>query len=238
MLSLREDMHVHSTVSDGKNELEENLAEAEALSLTRFGCVEHVRLDTAWVPEYVARVERARSQFGLEIWCGVEAKLLDQRGTLDMPEDLTGVDRVYVADHRFPLGDACFRPIEIKQKLESGELTRAQCFDALIESTLNAIHRYPNLVIAHLFSILPKLGFEESQVPRSAIAELARACAATGTLIEVDERWRSPSYGTVRIFVQHGVPVLCSSDAHRRENIGRYTHNALVAGALLGAAAA
>src|SRR5688572_18586104 len=103
MLNLREDMHVHSTASDGKNEIEENLAEAEALGLIRFGCVDHVRLDTTWVPEYVARVQRARPKFGLEIWTGVEAKLLDQRGTLDMPADLRGVDRVYVADHQFPL---------------------------------------------------------------------------------------------------------------------------------------
>jgi putative hydrolase len=238
MLNLREDMHVHSTVSDGKNTLEENLAEAEALSLTRFGCVEHVRLDTSWVPEYVARVQRARTQLGLEIWTGVEAKLLDQSGTLDMPQELTGVHRVYVADHRFPLGHACYRPIEIKQKLESGELTQAKCFDVLVESTLGAIERYPNLVIAHLFSILPKLGVCEADVPRAAIAELARACVASGTLIEVDERWRSPSAETVKIFVEHGVPVLCSSDAHRRENIGRYTHNAAVASALLGAVAA
>lgn len=238
MLNLREDMHVHSTASDGKNEIEENLAEAEALGLTRFGCVDHVRLDTTWVPEYVARVQRARSKFGFEIWTGVEAKLLDQRGTLDMPKDLTGVDRVYVADHQFPLGDRCYKPLEIKQKLASGELTQQQCFEALIESTLGAMRRYPNLVIAHLFSILPKLGFQESQVQRNAIAELARECVATGTLIEVDERWRAPSYATVRIFAEHGVPILCSSDAHKRENIGRYTHNALVAGALHGAAAA
>lgn len=231
-MKLDEDMHVHSTVSDGKHELEENLVEATRLGLQRFGCVEHVRVDTAWVPQYVARVRKAREQHALEVWVGVEAKILDQRGTLDMPRDLTGVDRVYVADHRFPLGDSCYRPLEIKQMMETGQLTPAQCIDALVDATLGSIKSYPNLVLAHLFSVLPKIGIEESSVPRSAIAEIARACRSTGTLVEVDDRWRCPSAETIRVFVDHAVPVLCSSDGHKKESIGRYTHNALVAQAL------
>ena len=54
----RQDMHVHSTFSDGRDPIEGNVAEAEALGLTQLTCVDHVRAGTDWVPEYVAAVRR------------------------------------------------------------------------------------------------------------------------------------------------------------------------------------
>ena len=49
-----EDNHVHSTFSDGKGTIAENIAAAEAVGLKRLVCVDHVRLDTTYVPEFVA----------------------------------------------------------------------------------------------------------------------------------------------------------------------------------------
>ena len=54
------DLHVHSTFSDGRGTIEENIAAAEALGLGTLGCVDHVRVDTDWVPDYVAAVNRLR----------------------------------------------------------------------------------------------------------------------------------------------------------------------------------
>ena len=44
---IAEDMHVHSTFSDGKGSIAENIAEAERLGLRRMTCVDHVRESTA-----------------------------------------------------------------------------------------------------------------------------------------------------------------------------------------------
>ena len=43
------DMHVHSTFSDGRDRIEDNIAECESLGLVALGCVDHVRADTDWV---------------------------------------------------------------------------------------------------------------------------------------------------------------------------------------------
>ncbi|MFT7583509.1 MAG: putative metal-dependent phosphoesterase TrpH, partial [Myxococcota bacterium] len=48
-LDLKEDMHVHSTWSDGKDTLEANIAMAGQRGLRRLACVDHVRADTSWV---------------------------------------------------------------------------------------------------------------------------------------------------------------------------------------------
>ena len=61
-MNARQDMHVHSTFSDGRDPIEDNVAEAEALGLTALDCVDHVRADTDWVPDYVAAVRRIRAR--------------------------------------------------------------------------------------------------------------------------------------------------------------------------------
>ena len=62
--SLAEDMHVHSTFSDGEGTIEENIAAAEERSLTALTCVDHVRRDTDWHPGFVEEVRRARRRRG------------------------------------------------------------------------------------------------------------------------------------------------------------------------------
>ena len=55
---MRQDMHVHSTFSDGRDTIEDNVAEAERLGLLELTCVDHVRAGTDWVADYVAAVRR------------------------------------------------------------------------------------------------------------------------------------------------------------------------------------
>jgi len=223
--ALAEDMHVHSTFSDGLHSPAENIRQAEEVGLKRLCCVDHVRRDTAWLDDFVLEVNRLKAASPLQIFSGIETKLLNQSGELDMPEDVAGVDFVYVADHQFPLGNETFTPVQIKEMLADGSVSQDELFAALIEATTNALSRHPRIVIAHLFSILPKIGLSEEQVPENLIADLAAVTRAAGAQIEVDERWKCPSARTVEIFMQAGVPVRFSTDSHRKEKIGQYKYN-------------
>lgn len=224
-MSLRwpfEDMHVHSTFSDGAATMEENIARAHELGMRRITCVDHVRRDTDWLPDYVAAVETLRGQTELEIFCGIEAKILTLDGELDMPDDTTGVDRVYIADHQMPGADGPIHPAAAKESLEAGETSTEQVLAELIQATSRAISGEPRGVIAHLFSILPKLGLSEADVPGALIAELAEATRTAGGRVEIDERWRCPGPDTVRHFHARGVPVLASTDSHRLDTLGQF----------------
>ena len=221
---IREDLHVHSTFSDGAGSVAENVRQASALGLRRLGCVDHVRRDTDWVPAYAEAVRRAARFASLEVLCGVEAKILDEEGLLDCPLDLAGVDRIYVADHRWPYGRECLTPEEVLRLLAAGKVSRSRLLDSLLRATANALKARPQIVLAHLFSILPKVGMDESEVPRSALEELARSAAEGDAILEVSERWRCPSPRTVQVFVDHGVPIEFSTDSHRVSEIGRYSY--------------
>lgn len=227
-ISLREDRHVHSRFSDGESTLAENIAAAEALGLQALTCVDHVRVSTDWVPAYVEAVRAARVTTAITLGCGIEAKLLDTDGALDLPPGIEGVDAIYAADHQVALGDGPHHPREIAAEIESGERDAAAVIEAIVMSTAAAVARYPGVVIAHLFSVLPKIGLSESDVAPELVQHLAAVCAPSGACIEISERWRCPSVQTLRPFVEHGVTVLVSTDSHRSETIGRYEYCAAV----------
>lgn len=223
-MNTRQDMHVHSTFSDGHDTIEDNVAEAEALGLTQLTCVDHVRVDTEWVPEYLAAVRRIDGETGVELLCGIEAKLLDTDGRLDLPEGIDGVDAIYAADHQVPLADGPNHPRDVRARLERGDLTAEEVVGAIVTSTARALDRPQAVVIAHFLSILPKIGLDESDVPADMLDALAAETERTGQSIEISERWRCPSAATLRPFARRGVPILLSTDSHKRETIGRYDY--------------
>jgi putative hydrolase len=219
-----QDMHVHSTFSDGAGSIEENIAAAERQGLRQLTCVDHVRASTDWVPDYVAAVRALAPTTELTLRCAIEAKLLDTGGALDLPDAIDGIDAIYAADHQVPLADGPHHPREVRASLEAGQRQTEDVLDAIVTATERALDRPEQVVIAHLFSVLPKLGLHERDVPLPLIERLAAAAQRHGAWIEIDERWRCPSARTVRPFIDLGVPLLLSTDSHRSDTIGRYDY--------------
>jgi len=223
---LRDDHHVHSTFSDGRSTLEENIAQAEQLGLGHLGCVDHVRADTTYHPEYAAAVRALRPATAVSLSIGIEAKILDTDGHLDLPATgLELIDVIYAADHQFPWPGGPRSPREVKTDLDNGA-SPAQCIETLVLATVAAMrhNRSHPLVLAHVFSILPKVGLSEDQVPDDLLAELASVAAATGTRVEISERWRCPSLRTLRAVRAAGATIVCSTDSHLATAIGRYDY--------------
>lgn len=224
MTPFDEDFHVHSTFSDGRGSVMANVARAVSLGLRELGCVDHVRSDTGWLPAFVSEVRRIRAHTEMTLHVGVEAKLLDERGALDLPPALDGVDLVYAADHRIPIGDAAHAPRDVRAWLDDGRLRPTDVAEALVSAALGCLERYDRVVLAHLFSALPKVRLTEAVVPAAHLHVLAATAAERGAMVEIDERWRSPSPRVIRIFLDHGVRVVMSTDAHKPADIGRYAY--------------
>ncbi len=231
-LQLDEDWHVHSTYSDGKGTLEENLSAAEAAGLTLLCFVEHVRKDSDWLDAYIKHCAHLRQGSPLEIKIGVEAKFQDEFGTLDCPELTDEIDYVFAADHRVPLGMSCYCPKDVKQWIEQGMITKERVILGIVNATCAAMKRYKNIVIAHLFSILPKLGILIEEVRLEHLMRIAECARETNTPIEVDERWCAPDIRTASFLYLQGVQLVASTDSHISRRIGKYHHVANVHSAL------
>jgi putative hydrolase len=226
------DLHVHSTFSDGASTIDENLSSAEGWGMHTLGLVDHVRRDTAWVPDFVAAVHALAATTELRILVGVESKILDTAGTMDMPDSMPTLDYVLVADHQMPRPDGPMHPAAVREALENGELRADQVIDDLVEATVNAVGCYDRTILAHLFSILPKCGLHEDQVTEAAVRRIGQATKAAGTAIELNEKWTCPSKRVAQLLLESGAHLTFSTDAHHEARVGRYAYVDDIAGQL------
>jgi putative hydrolase len=231
-IRLDEDWQVHSTFSDGAGTVDENVAAAAAQGMRLICLTDHVRRGTPWVGDFVAAARRVGGQTSVTVRCGLEAKILDTAGRLDLPPDHAAADLLLAADHQVPSPDGPRLPTDVRDALEAGELDAATVVGWIETATAATMAAHPGVLVAHLFSLLPKLGLSERDVPPASIARLAVAARRSGAIVEVSERWSCPSVGAMRVFAAHGVRLVASTDAHRPQDIGRYDYCRTVAAGL------
>jgi putative hydrolase len=222
----RGDYHVHSTFSDdATSTVDQNLAAAAAAGLAEIRLIDHVRQSTTWVQDFIAAVAAAPRHDGLTVFTGVEAKMLNARGELDIPKDLVvgpgGVDAIVIADHQFPGFDGAWTPDETRARIATG-LSVSDTLDLLIGATVAAMESVERGQLAHCFSILPKIGLDEDDLTREHLAAWAQAAERTGTLIEVNEKWACPGPRPVRAAIAAGATLVASTDSHAASDVGRY----------------
>lgn len=224
---VRTDHHVHSTWSDDAlSSTLENLAAARDAGLASVRMVDHVRTSTTYVPEFLAEVAALPRVEGLEVLTGVEAKILDASGRLDVPADLVvgtgGVDRVLIADHQFPGPDGPWSPRRTLEEIGRG-LAAQDALGMLVDATVRAMERAGRAQLAHVFSLLPKIGLHESDLTDEHVDAVAQAAVRTGTTVEVNEKWRCPGPRVVLAFAAAGVTLVGSTDSHEASTVGRYS---------------
>jgi len=231
---LDEDYHVHSAFSDdAESTVADNVRAATERGLRTLCLADHVRRDTGWVPEFAAAVAAYRDRSGPRVLAGVEAKILDSAGRLDLPPGLDGIDLVLIADHQFPADAGPVHPERVRAAIASGKLTAAEAIERLCAATAAALGATDRgRMLAHLFSLLPKIGLDEVMVPAPLLAKLSGQVAASGALVEVNEKWSCPSARTVAALVRAGVRVVAGSDSHHCRDIGVYRSVRLTRGRL------
>ncbi|MDF2507318.1 MAG: histidinol-phosphatase [Microbacterium sp.] len=220
---LRGDHHVHSTFSDDAvSTLAENVDAAAAAGLTTLRLVDHVRQSTTWVPEYLAAVRALRVPDGLTLLSGVEAKILDAGGALDIPALPDGIDRILIADHQFPGTEGPLGPSTVRERMAAGWAAE-HVLDQLVDALIATMRRHPGNQLAHCFSILPKIGLSETDLGRERTEAWARAAAETETLVEVNEKWGCPGSDALSALRRAGGEIVASTDSHDASEVGRYS---------------
>lgn len=225
---LNGDWHVHSQFSDdATSTMAENIRAAADRGIRHLRLIDHVRVSTTWVPEFLAAIAEQRRTLpdSLTLHTGVEAKILDASGALDIPADLVlgtgGVDGIVIADHQFPGPDGPWTPDRTRAELAAG-LSTTDALATLVQATIGAMRLAPAGQLAHPFSILPKIGLSEDELHDDLLAEWADAAAATGTSIEVNEKWACPGVRVIRAARAAGATVVAATDSHVAADVGRY----------------
>ena len=128
-----------------------------------------------------------------------------------------------ISDHQFPADEGPAHPDRVRAAIGDGELTAVAAIEQLCEATGNAVSQTDRgRVLAHLFSLLPKIGLDEAMVPEPVLDRLAARVARSGTMVEVNEKWACPSARTVAAMLRAGVQVVAGSDSHHCRDVGVY----------------
>ena len=229
-LDLAVDVHCHTSTSDDAHDpLTAVVSAAEDRGLTLLAITDHVRSSTTWLPEYVEQMRKVGHRDGLRLVCGVEAKILDTAGAVDVPASLAGIEQVTISDHQFPGVEGPLTPQAVRGLLAARSWTPHDALEQLVLATASAVSDYSSPVVGHLFSILPKIGVDESLVTQASLEHLAEACRGVDAAVEVNEKWSTPSEATVDRLEALGVRLLAGSDAHRAADVGRYSYVARLA---------
>jgi putative hydrolase len=228
---LQSDYHVHSTFSDDAvSTLAENIAAAEAARLDTVRLIDHVRASTTWVPEFLAAVAAEPVPEFLDVLTGVEAKMMDVTGRLDIPAGI-GDLTVVIADHQFPGTDGPWSPDEVKSRFASRKLRPVDAMAMLFDAYCAAMRGRPGSQLAHPFSILPKVGLPELRptwelATEAQCDEFVAVAIETHTLVEVNQKWGVSSLLPLRALLEAGL-IVAASDAHLAADIGRYSREVM-----------
>jgi putative hydrolase len=223
-IDVSSDLHTHSEITDGADRPETMADAAAHRGLHTWGLSDHVRADTPWLDDY-AQTVRALKRENLDIRCGVETKILNQRGDLDLPSRLPHLDYILIADHQFPGPDGPVHPRIVAAQITDGHLSAEDAVTGLITATCAALIRSPRPpIVAHLFSLLPKIGVSEDAIGDQLIDTLAEACRAVDASVEINEKWCCPSVRIATELAGRGVALRAGSDAHTSTDVGRFSY--------------
>jgi putative hydrolase len=69
---------------------------------------------------------------------------------------------------------------------------------------------------------MPKVGLAEAQLGPQRLLAWAEAAAATGTIVEVNEKWACPGPEAIAALLRAGARIVASTDSHLAADVGRY----------------
>lgn len=228
-------LHTHTTYSDGKNTVRENIEAAIEKNMLSLGFSDHSF--TPCDPSYCMKLEnygRYRAEISelkreyegrLPIFCGIEK---------DYYSEIKGEDFDYIlASVHYIIKDGEVHPIDHSPEHQ------ARCIEAFGGSRLDMAKRYFELVVENArisrpdvighfdvinkFSLMPEDSEEYKKICEEALVETAKYCKRfeinTGG---ISRGWRQTPYpngNLLELLLKEGCEVVINSDSHKAENL-------------------
>lgn len=226
------DIHTHTTFSHGTGSIEDNVKAAIAKGLREIGIADHGPGHLTYgvkhknFPVMREEIDRLQPLYPeIRISLGVEANIINPSGTLDLwAEEWAYFDYILAGYHYGIFGEAPVKALRthavnlvanyIKgRKTEWGSPASGDKGQRKIntELVIKALHENKIKVLTHpgdkgRFDLLP----------------IARACAETGTLMEISTWHEAPMNEELKHLAKEEVHFIISSDAHSPDRVGTF----------------
>ncbi len=209
---MTEDYHTHTTYSHGKGSIEENVKAALACGLRTLGISDHgpghltYGIKRRRIPEMRAEIEALRLQYPqIEILMSVEANIVAKGNWLDIaPEEFDDYDYVIAGYHYGVRNGYCISNY-LSEHFGGGRKLMLKN----TEMAVQALYENKIKILTHPGDKGP---FD--------LDELAKACAARGTLMEISTWHRHLTLDEIKKVSKYDVGFVISSDAHTPNRVG------------------
>ncbi len=219
-MQLVADYHTHTRFSHGTGTVEQNVRAAWRKGLSAVGITDHGP-DSLFIGMHLSQVDKLRDQakraedrYGIRVLVGIEANVLSEDGTLDVPYALLCRLDILLAGIHFqvvPRKSATARLIYINLASRFDERLKEYARELNTKALVGTIERYPVDIVTH-----PGLRADIDT------AELAIACRRSGTALEINSSHRRMTPEYVRIAAALGARFAIGSDAHSPRRVGDF----------------
>ncbi len=212
---IKYDLHTHTTYSHGIGSIMDNVEAARKAGLSKIAITDHgpghltYGIDRKAVSQMRRDVEAASAKYpDIEVLLGVEANIGLRGNHLDVPpEEIPQYDFIIAGYHYGILYGNCI-PNWINHHVAGG-IFKNSLLKANTDMTVAALYENDIKILTHPGDKGP---FD--------MRELARACEATGTLMEVSTWHSHLTLTELRICKDYDVKFIVSSDAHMPPRVG------------------
>lgn len=209
------DFHTHSSYSkDAKASMEEMVLEARRLGYSKYGISDHgykhygygVRYKN--YPKMREEVDRLNEKYpDIEIFLGVEANILDDKGNIDVDDYILKYVHYVLAGYHF--GSAPTSMESVKNHLSNRlKIQQEKAIEYNTEAIINAMKNNKLLMVTH--------PGDKGQIDTRAVAE---AAVATNTALEINAHHDNLSIRQLMEIKSLDVKFMVSSDAHQVEHL-------------------
>ena len=222
------DMHTHSVYSHGfhynhgKGTILENVQAAVACGLSEIAITDHgpghmfYGLDQKRLPEMRRDIEYAmRLNPGIKVYLGVEANIIDTADALDVTAEHFSEYDIVLAGYHYglPKGNMGANILSNIKSVKGGAPSGSAAALMLrnTDMVIRALHHNDIMTLTHPGDKGP---FD--------MAELARACEETNTLMEINTRHKHLTVEEIRIAMEYDVKFIIDSDAHKPSEVGNF----------------
>ncbi len=224
------DLHTHTRYSHGRGTVLDNVTVGLARGLQAVGITDHGPRSFPWVGASLRDFDAIRAEVadldrravGIRVLAGAECNIISAAGELDLPVAVRQqLDIVLAGLHPNVLPRSGRDWLALTGRNWAARFSpswRRRAREANTRAAVEAVLRNDIDVFTH-----PGYGLEIDT------AELARACAARDTAMEINARHGAITVEYCRIAAREGARFVINSDAHRPEDVGSVLRGLAVA---------
>lgn len=210
------DFHMHTSWTDGQHSIEEMYVSACEQALRAICFTEHARASSGdWYHSFSAEV-RALPKKVCQAFVGVEVKVLDFEGSLDLSDKICNdTDFVMGSVHRFPnetdIKELNSESFKASKLYEDPINTEYQLSMAMLDNPKLDILGHPFGMSIRRFKLLP---------PRKLFIDLIQKAKQNNKAFEINAHYHKSCIDLLQMCKEIGCLVTLGSNAHSRDKVG------------------